>query len=188
MNEFKNHIATLITDTETCTVIDWKNQNGSRDYWIRYILDKENGTLIITGDLGYSISCWHNSLDVCQIRKLVKNIPYWMSKFQCTTDDYEYKFEDIESDLNDIKEEYLDEMHVPDLEIEVERQFREMLGICAKLEFSSHMTYPRELTKLMKQYDSDWEESNFSRIGRRISPRVKLWSKGLIEALEQLEL
>lgn len=187
MKGFENHKAKLITDNEVITVIDWQDENGSSDYFVRYIIDKQRGSLIISGDLGDCISCWYNPVSISNLRNFIKNIPYWMGKFQCTSDDYDYDWEDIESDLNDIKEEYLNDIEDYDFtEEEIEEDFKEMLEICEDLTFSSHMTYPSDLIELMEKYNTDWWESDFVRIGKRVSPRVYLWSDGFIQACNQL--
>lgn len=88
---FRDHSATLIQDTDRFTIIDWRNKNGSGNYYINFIVDKKRGSLIVSGDLGDSIATWYNPIKVSDIKQYIfKDIEYYMSKFQCTSDDFIY--------------------------------------------------------------------------------------------------
>ena len=53
---FKTHKAALLQDNERYCIIDWRRADGSGDYYINFIVDKERGSLIVSGDLGDSIA------------------------------------------------------------------------------------------------------------------------------------
>ena len=55
-NRFAMHKATLVQDTDRYLIIDWRRADGSEEYYVNYILDKERGSLIVSGDLGSSIA------------------------------------------------------------------------------------------------------------------------------------
>ena len=102
---FAAHKATLIQDTDRYMIIDWRKADGSIDYYVNYILDKKRGNLIISGDLGDCIATWYNAVSPRQMRSYLKDVHYFTSKFQCSTDKYIYDpdsaFEDIKYQLKD---------------------------------------------------------------------------------------
>ena len=47
--------------------------------------------------------------------------------------------------------------------------------------------YPNDLTELMEKYNTDWWESDFAHIGKRIDQRVVLWAVGYQMAMQQIK-
>ena len=181
---FKNHQATVILQNEQFFIVDWRNKNGFGEYAVRYILDIKKGNFIVTGDLGDSVASWYNTVTPDKLKIYVKDIGYYMSKFQCTSDDYTYAWKDIVSDLDDIRKEVLDnECLFVD---EVNEDFKQMKSILEDLDISESRNYPKELTDLFEKYNEDWWESGFTNLGCRISQRVVLWSVGYQMACEQI--
>ena len=86
--KFKDFEAIKVAENEQILVMDWKNKNGYSEYSIRYMLDKEKGNLIITGDLGAGIASWYNSLYPEKLASLLNDIGYFKSKIQCCTETY----------------------------------------------------------------------------------------------------
>lgn len=62
-NGFATHKAKLIQNTECYLIIDWRRADRSNDYYVNYIVDKERGSLIVSGDLGDSIATWYNHIN-----------------------------------------------------------------------------------------------------------------------------
>ena len=78
---FSTHKATLVQNTDRLLVIDWRRADGSGNYYVNYIFDKERGTLVVSGDLGDSIATWFNKLDPSDVKKWIKNdIEYYIKK------------------------------------------------------------------------------------------------------------
>ena len=120
-----------------------------------------------------------------------------MGKFQCTSDDYTYDWEDIEKDFEELRkedrgyfEEYLEDETDPDVREEKLHQFDEdfdaMLEELGESCYDGHQFTPAFI-ELVEKYDCDWWESRWTSIGKRISQRVYLWSVGFRMAVEQLE-
>lgn len=76
----KHHRATLIQNTERYTIIDWRQENGSGEYYVNYIIDKKRGSLIISGDLGDCIATWYSRNGVHDIARYISNVGYFISK------------------------------------------------------------------------------------------------------------
>lgn len=181
---FATHKATLIQDTDRYLAIDWRKSNGSGDYYVNYIIDKKRGSLIISGDLGDCIATWYNKLDAAKVKSYVKDVPYFMGKFQCASDSYTYNEDDTMADIKDRLgadfdcldfSDSIDEFW-DDLEIEIS-------------ESTSRDTFlpTSKLIEMIEQIDPDYHEWLYS-CGQRIHPRVYLWAVGFQMACDQLGL
>lgn len=158
---FRNHKAKTPCHNQNIMVIDWRNQNGSSEYYIRYILDLKMGSLIIQGDCGYAIASWQCSHTPAEIRNLSNNPYYFLSKLKCETDKYHYNEEDIRADLEEaekyILKEFLEEQacngafsHLEDDE-KFQKEFNE-----AKEWDEKFVKYlPQEIKN---EFIEDWEE------------------------------
>ena len=182
---FKHHKATLLTDSSDIFSIIWKNPETG-DYYIKYIIDKMTGTLIIQGDCGFAIATWQSPKDPYTISNLVSDIHYFASKLKCSTDKYQYDEKDIHSDLKEAFAEIREE--IPEGRQEEFRsnfsQICEMITQCQE----SDTKFPDELCKLLHKYKNYWfEDSLIVHAGRRLSDRIYLWAHGFRMAMEQIE-
>lgn len=186
LNEiFKHHKATLLTDSSDIFSIIWKNPKTG-DYYIKYIVDKMTGTLIIQGDCGFAVATWQSPKDPHTISNLISDIPYFASKLKCSTDKYQYDEKDIHNDLEEAFAEIKKE-----LPQEKQEEFRsdfsqicEMITQCQE----SGMKFSDELCELLRKYKNDWyEDSMIVHAGRRLSDRIHLWAYGFRMAMEQIE-
>lgn len=184
---FKDHKATVLLENEDFLILDWRNKDGSGEYSVRYIVDCQKGNLLISGDLGDCIASWFNKVTSDDMVRYVNDIQYFMGKFQCSSDKYDYRWEDIKSDLDGIKEEYLKEHESYGESVdEIEEDFSEMLNLCGEMTFGDNIPYPDDFVKLAEKYAEPWWESRFVDIGKRISGRVYLWAVGYQMALKQI--
>ena len=186
---FKDHKATVLLENENFLVLDWRNKDGSGEYSVRYIVDCQKGNLFISGDLGDCIASWFNEITPDAMARYVNDIQYFMGKFQCSSDKYDYHWEDIKSDLEGIREEYLEEHKsygYGETVEEIEKDFAEMLDLCEEMTFGENIPYPDNFVKLAEKYAAPWWESEFANIGKRISGRVYLWVVGYQMALKQI--
>lgn len=182
---FKDFNATVVLRNDQFFIVDWRNKNGSGDYAIRYLLDIEKGNFIVTGDLGDSVACWFNRVTPEKLRSYINDIGYYMSKFQTTSDQYTYDQDDVEEDLENVKEEILSEC--PSLYWdEVDADFAKMQELLDDMDLGENNNYTDELTELFEKYNDDWWESDFVNLGRRTSQRVILWAVGFQMVCEQL--
>lgn len=186
---FATHKATLIQDTERYLAIDWRRSNGSVDYYVNYILDKKRGSLIISGDLGDCIATWYNKVSPKNMGSYLGSIDYFMSKFQCASDDFTYDEDDVIADIRKTISEsghsisYCCErncMSESELWEEIAREVYKSIR-CGKI-------IPTErLLEIIGLIDSDYFEWIGS-CGKKISPRVYFWTIGFQMACEQLGL
>lgn len=184
---FKDHKATVLLENEDFLILDWRNKDGSGEYSVRYIVDCQKGNLLISGDLGDCIASWFNKVTPDDMARYVNDIQYFMGKFQCSSNKYDYRLEDIKSDLDGIKEEYLKEHESYGWAVdEIEEDFSEMLNLCGEMTFGDNIPYPDNFVKLAEKYAEPWRESRFVDIGKRISGRVYLWAVGYQMALKQI--
>ncbi len=100
--EKRGHKATLIQNSDRYTIIDWRRSDGSGEYYVNYIIDRKRGSLVISGDLGDCIATWYNPNSVHNITEYIRSVYYFIGKFQCSSDKFEYDEDKI---LDDIKEE-----------------------------------------------------------------------------------
>lgn len=190
---FKDHKATLIQDSERFTIIDWRRKDGDVNCYINYIIDKKRGSLIVSGDLGDSIATWYNPVTISNLKRYIyKDIPYYMSKFQCTSDDYYYEpefvFEDLMEDLfgcNDDYEENID-TYIKTSEYDSFENFKS--EVMDEIEKSIHEDLFAPTERLYEiaidVYDNAWE--TLWKCGRQVQTRVYLWAIGFNMACDQL--
>lgn len=184
---FATHKATLIQDTDRYLIIDWRKADGSGDYYVNYIVDKERGSLIVSGDLGDSIATWFNPLKPANLKKYIyRDVDYYIGKFRCTSDKYVYDSDDIISDIKG----YLEDYNIQDFietsnEFEDEQEFWDF--IAEEVSYSMHDEFvpSRPLVDIIERIDPDSLEWLY-RCGERISNRVYLWAHGFYMACEQL--
>ena len=189
---FATHKATLIQNTDRYLAIDWRKNNGSGDYYVNYILDKKRGSLIISGDLGDCIATWYNKLDAEKVKSFVNDVPYFMGKFQCASDDYTYDGGDVIADIREYFENFnIDTTDVSSIEFgiydmddfwqAVEEEVSE--STCRSGVFAP----TNRLIKIIEHVDCDCYEWLYN-CGQRIHQRVYLWAVGFQMACDQLGL
>lgn len=186
---------TLVQEDDNFFIMDWRDKNGSGNMATRYILDKKKGTLIITGDSGNCIAAWYNSINPEDMAVYINSVDYFIGKIQCTEFKYEYEWTDVLSDLKALREEYLGYVREGDIldnkdnmitEEECEEDFDEMKELLYDINIDEHASYPEELVELFEKYSTDWWESGFSDLGKRISIRIYQWIYGFQTGLEIL--
>ena len=190
---FKDHLATLLQDSERFTIIDWRKADGSGDYYINFIVDKKRGSLIVSGDLGDSIATWYNPVKIRDLKQYIyHDIPYYMSKFQCTSNDYYYDEEYVFACLmehlfgNDEDFKYNLESYVAGSEFDSIEEFK--ADIMEEVERSINNDHFIPTERLMEiatdVYPDAWE--GMHDCGAQIAPRVYLWTFGFNMACDQL--
>lgn len=188
LKAFNTHKATLIQDTERYCIIDWRKSNGDGEYYINFIVDKKRGSLIVSGDLGDSIATWYNPLTISNLKSYIyKDIGYYMSKFQCTSDKYfyeeDYVFDSIIEHLGKENiENYIESSYKFDDFQEFEEEIREQISYSIR---SYEFVPTNELYEIVTDIDSDgWEY--LCDCGAQIQGRVYLWAIGFNMACKQL--
>lgn len=192
---FETHKAELIQNTDRFCIIDWQREDKSIDYYINFIIDKKRGSLIISGDLGNCIATWYNALTPEKISKFIYNdIGYFMSKFQCSSDEISYDtdiaIEDMQRYLEDIDDETWNEAlennhygidtkeeYIQEINDEINNYANDRINISPKLE--------NLISELYVDY-SDYAEWLYN-IGSYVNPRVYLWAYSFHLAITQLK-
>lgn len=213
---FANHKAKIITDN-VVSIIDWRNQNGSSEYFIRYIIDKQLGSFIVQGDCGAGIATWYSNKTMKEMLSLTSDAQYFASKIKCSTDKYQYKENDILADIKEARKyaliNYMDYMesegNVTETEetalrtdwdeddlkllpVELQNVFNEDWNEITKLiveaQSQPNQHFSDKLCELLnKYYTKWWENSLIIHAGRRIDERIYLWIHGFKMAMEDLE-
>ena len=181
----------LILEDENFFIMDWRDKHGSGNLATRYIVDKKKGDLIIKGDAGDCIASWYNAVTPEDLVHYINSSEYFIGKMQCTTNKYSYHHQDVDEDLDKIKQECLKLLQEGNLFADVtgeelEEDFQQMQDMLDYISLSENSQYPSDLIDLMGKYDPDWWEGEFSRLGKRIDKRVYLWTYGYQEGVERL--
>ncbi len=132
---FKNHVATL-KEYGDIKILRFKNPETS-NYFIQFLFDEAEHTLMISGDLGYLVAQNYNNMTLEGFNNFVNNPSYFEEKIRCCSRPlYEYDedyateqlkeyFKDYEL-IDDIREKY--EVFEDDSDEEcIERAIRDIL-------------------------------------------------------------
>ena len=186
---FINHKAKLVADTEDFTIIDWRNADGSGNYYINFFVDKRRGSLHVDGDLGSSIATWYNRLKISDLKSYIyKDVGYYMGKFQCTSDDYNYDEDEVFEDLVEMLDrETIDEYIETSAEFDDFDEFKKevMDEISNSMRGEFFIPTDRLYEIATDIYQDAWE--GLSSCGRFVNCRVYLWAIGFYMAVTQLE-
>lgn len=186
---FENHKAKLVIDTEDFTVIDWRNADGSSNYYVNFFVDKRRGSLHVDGDLGSSIATWYNRLKISDLKSYIYNdVGYYMGKFQCTSDDYVYDEDEVFEDLVEMLDrDAIDEYIETSVEFDDFDEFKEEVIDEIRNSMRGRLFIPTDrLYEIVTDiYQDAWE--GLSSCGRSVDCRVYLWAIGFYMAVTQLE-
>ena len=185
-----------VQDDENFFIVDWRDKNGSGNLSTRYILDKQRGTLIISGDSGDCIASWYSPHTPNEVAGYLNDAYYFMQKVQCSSHNYVYHWEDVEADINDIRQEMLKIITDPENGINddegnpiTEEQCNEDFDKMLRLIYDKWSPYKGcilsdNFEELMSKYDVDWWES--AGYGKRLDDRIYLWMYGFQECVKKL--
>ena len=180
--EKRGHKATLIQNSDRYTIIDWRRSDGSGEYYVNYIVDRKRGSLIISGDLGDCIATWYNPNSVHDIAQYCISVYYFISKFQCASDKYDYDDVEIIADIREELEEHGVNFSDMDFQEDWEYFQDELPNYVNAHGFSPNGSVSDFLEKYLG--DDWWDGSDTW--GRSVSRRVYLWIAGLNMAVDQL--
>lgn len=186
--KFKNHKATLIQDTDRYVAIDWRNENGSGDYYVNFIVDKKRGSFIVSGDLGDSIATWYNPITLSNLKSYIyHDTEYYIGKFQCTSDKYFYDADFVFECLVDwLEMDCITEYIEVSGDFEDYQEFEEELKdqICDSIRGDEFVPTEKLYDMVTNIYSDGWEY--LYNCGAQIKGRVYLWAIGFNMACEQL--
>ena len=185
---FAGHKASAVLQTDDFLVIDWRSADGSSEYYVRYIVDVQRGSLIIQGDLGQAIACWYNKVVPGQMYGYVDDAGYFAGKIRCATDLYSYDWQDVLEDIEEYRRSYalagLDPEADADRISERSRRIDELVDALDESCYAG--TYSDDAIYALQRIDPDWWDGLLSHLGKRVSGRVYLWAAGYRMAYRQL--
>lgn len=178
--------AFLVQNDAHFFIFDWKDRNGSGNLATRYILDKQRGTLIITGDSGDCIATWFNQLEPKQLAGYMNSESYFVEKIQCSTNKYTYHWEDVRADV----EAFFKSQDFSDLTDDQRGELEDDVERIKDLAFEhAGGNWPDEYEKLGEKYAGQyWWETDFNNFGQRYSARIFQWIYGYQEGLKRLKM
>lgn len=190
LDTFKDFKATLIQDDEAFFVMNWRNKNGSGNLSARYIVDKKNGTFIVTGDSGYCVADWYHPVKVEDLVDYLDSTFYFTEKMKCSTHRYTYEWENIKADVEADRQYALTlfrEGHLAKKVMDEEEINEDFDNILEALEgqIENRASYWGTYDELMGEYDPDWWEDGFR--GERTDPRIFEWIVGFQEGVRQIK-
>ena len=103
---FKDH-KVFIKDLDCIKIIEFQKP-GTSNYYIKYIIDRNSGNLIVTGDLDDAIYSWYGNIFLDFLAGL--NIGYFNSK--CTANEggnYEWDREEADRNIDQHWKDYYEE-------------------------------------------------------------------------------
>lgn len=191
--------AKLIENNSEVCILDWR---AKRTFNLseRFIVDKRNGDLIITGDSGCATASWFHEVTVSDIYSYVDSIYYFIEKLQCiekgclyylspTTilealeglrEEFEEAIEENNGGLCDaVNSKYNDIDH----DIDELREF-----VLEHIDYScSRILWDDDHIEIVERYlGPDIHEWIYD-FGRELSNRIYLWSVGFQMAVDQLK-
>ena len=183
---FSRHSATVALDTERYLVIDWRRADGSGEYYVNYIVDKQRGAFIVSGDLGESIAVWYNSVTPEKLSSWISDIGYYVGKIKCASDLYDYDSEDIIADMKAQLGDEVQDAYYYDYDSS-EELWENITDEVGSSVYGETFIPSDKLCSIISKMDPDCFEW-LSLCGRRINMRVYLWAVGFQMAYEQIKL
>ena len=183
---FKDHIVNYkrLDGLET---VDWRNKDGSSNYYVRYVFDESRCCLYISGDLGSAVVQLTEKATLKTLSNYINMISYFVGKIECSTDKYEYPYEAVAADVMAEFEEWSADCIEPDEADkekyqELKELFTELPSYCG---LCDGWDIPDDVIEKLSEYVDEWYE-HILHLGRRVDNRVILWLVGMNMAYKQL--
>lgn len=177
--KFKDFVASYELRTDVLDIINWKNKHGGNDHYIRFVIDKEDGNLYISGDLGAAVvHVWDDNVTFEKWAHYRGK--YFLEKIEATSEksyfDTKLFKKDLLIELEEIYEEDLEEKKQELMEI-----IDELQVYC---ESSSIIADDLE-DKVTELFGDDYWGWIYN-CGRRYPSRILMWQIAMQMAVEQL--
>lgn len=185
--KFKNHAASYVEYSSNLAVLDWRNKNGSSNYYIRYVFDGNN--LYISGDVGTAVVRLTEKATLATLAGYLNRINYFSEKIECSSDLYMYDYATatkvLEKHLIDVldDEEYDDP---DDKQTALEERYDLISDLTVCLDQYNGWTVGNDLIERLAEIDADYVEWLYS-AGREYHPRISYWLCGLYLAFHQFK-
>lgn len=180
---FSDFKATLVKHGDL-EVLTWNNQNGSRDYRIRFVFDPSVERMYVTGDLGAAIFHFTERALFSNISRYM-SLPYFFEKLEATTDRVVYTTNraEFERDLR----HFADFVELDDEDFS-EEEFESLVEDLWESYEDDGIRLNDDLYERLNAWTAyrgdiyEW----IGDVGKRVSPRVILWFEALHMARKQL--
>lgn len=178
---FKNFKATF-TDLNLVQILDWRNENGSINHYVRFVFDKYAQIMTVSGDLGTAV--FHFTEDaIFENISRYTTMEYFFEKIATTTDRYQY---DEEYAYEQVKQ-YLDVEDVAKDSFAVTDEQKQKLYLAKKMAKEADLNgFEETTTEMLEKYDPDYWEWAYE-IGKLPHVRCIAWFEALHLARKQLK-
>ena len=181
---FSHHKA-VFRQLDGISTLDWRNENGSSEYYVRYVFDEERCCLYLSGDLGSAVVRLTERATLQTLSHYINSVDYFMEKIRCSTNLYCYDAEIAKEDLTYYVQNYLGscEEDLSDRKIPLPKEFDVLLE---SLDERDGWNLTEEQKIWLSERCPDYWEWLYS-TGRYIDTRIILWLVGLQMAWEQVQ-
>lgn len=177
---FRNHKAKF-KQFDGISTLDWRNKDGSSNYYVRYVFDEGKNCLYITGDLGSAVVRLTEIATLESLSSYINSVDYFLGKIQCSTDKYAY---DEELARDQMKQCLIS--HDEEYEDERLEELQEIISDTLEcFEESSGFNLSDDVEEHLSKEDADYWDWIYD-IGKEVDIRVILWLVGLEMAYDQI--
>ncbi|HGD6901279.1 TPA: hypothetical protein ACI0CI_000303 [Streptococcus agalactiae] len=181
---FSNHIA-VKNESDTVTIVDYYNPEKGYEYNLRYIFDRKNSSLAITGDFGelvarnfYNMGEWDTFYN-----HYTGHLGYFLEKLLCSSRPVHYY--DTDKAKREILNEFFDGADYDDLDFDDEFLLDQLFD-----NFDEDKGFTYILPEAFERFSEDMEEYEvyefLSRAGRYVNDVFKLYLDAYKRAYEYL--
>lgn len=180
---FSHHKA-VFRQLDGISTLDWRNEDGSSDYYVRYVFDEECCCLYLSGDLGSAVARLTERATLQTLSHYINSADYFMEKIRCSTNLYCYDAEIAKKDLTYYVQNYLGscEEDLSDRKIPLPKEFDVLLE---SLDERDGWNLTEEQKIWLSERCPDYWEWIYS-AGQYIDTRVICWLVGLRMAYRQI--
>lgn len=173
--KFKDFVPTF-KQYNGLSTLDWRNKNGSSEYYIRYIFDEDKNSLYISGDLGNACVVLTEKATLKNLSSYINTVSYFIEKIKCSTDLYQYDNRIAEEEIMQRFEDYFGDTMVDEQWEEIEDMISDISN--NYFDCRTGIVANDSWIEVLESYDSDYFDWIY-RVGRRVDARVVLWLVGL---------
>lgn len=201
----KDFLAHIVVNDGNFFIVDWYSPKTS-NMSARFILDIQNGTLIITGDSGDCVANWYHKMTPVDLKMSTKDARYFIEKVKCSTHLYTYDKFDALEDIEEFKasiEEGWEDGTPEELAEQLGRKYNGETTIREIIDdefedvdnyFNNYYcdsigepSYPEAVFDTITKFEPDYF-CDGARFGCRISSRIYLWLEGYQMICNQLRI
>lgn len=159
------------------TLVEFQNENDNA-YYLKFIFDKKDSTIYISGDLGAAVFSWYSNCNsFWTLTKFAHNTGYFIEKRQTETDIHIY---DAKLAKLQIKETYaeINDLDFKNMDQESQEKLKDFFDY--DFEFTTNGITTDSIAQLHTLFNTDWidDETDY---GRMLDARPIIWLTALTE-------